>query len=195
MAVMATSERFKRRTAHFIAHWGVPKAIHQQVDLSGLPLAILEFSPNRYLTSWRYATNGMSEHLQEGGDRKVRTELYACSHDEAPWLIQLLDALARYPIQQATFLSEYDTMPLVSGMPGVPPEFGGILLAPPDPHDPVTLGALQVDDSLPVLVHQVVLVTTSELNFAINNDGRALWGRLLKHDQLLVADKQRPSAV
>ncbi len=195
MSAVPASENYKHRTGHFILHWGVPGAIHPQPDLGGQALGVLEFSPNRRLTSWRYATNGMSELPQECDGRKRRTELYAISRAKAPWLIPLLDAMARHPFQEPTYLSECDTLPLVPGMPGVPPQFGGILLAPPDPPDPATLGAFTCGDGATVLVHQVVLITPSEMEFAIASGGETLWKRLVKLDQPLLADRSRPAAV
>src|SRR5438067_2186100 len=99
-------------TTHFIVHWGVPKEIHKQ-ELGTLDLAVLEFAPRTERKTFRFATNGMSAHVQRSKVKRIpyRTELYAGSRSNTPWIIELLVALSRYPMLHQTSFSQFDTVP------------------------------------------------------------------------------------
>lgn len=108
-------------TAHWITHLGVPMEIHPRA-MHGFDraFAILEFAPRGSRTSWRYATNGMSSRIQacpQPGVR-VRTEVYAATAQRAPWMCDLLTALAAYPWDQQTWVCRrrHDR---TSGKPGI----------------------------------------------------------------------------
>ncbi len=68
--------------------------------------------------------------------------------------------------------------------------YTGVLLAPPDP---ATLGLVAglPDD---VVVHQVVGLLTSEVQFAEQHRGKLLWQKLMNKGELLV-DEARTSVV
>jgi len=166
-------------TGHFIAHWGVPTNIRpRQVNPFG-DFAILEFAPKGDRTSWRYATNGMSSKTQltdEGGS--VRTELYTCSRQRLPWVDDLLVAMATYPFLNDTYLSEFDTIDAQQAIDQKASPYTGILLAPPGPSDPETLG-LAGKPGEDVLIHQVVGLLPNELECASRGGARDLWKKLL----------------
>lgn len=172
--------------AHYIAHWGVPTDIRPR-HLSGIgPFALFEFPPRGTRRTWRYATNGMSALVQtppEGG-RAPRTELYACTSQRTPWVDDLLGAIASYPHDYGTSLSEGDTIGVGQPIDRSCSCFTGILLAPPGPMER-TIGLV---GSVPedILVHQVVGILPSELRFARHRGGGELWSRLVNLGELLL---------
>jgi hypothetical protein len=182
-------------TAHFIAYWGVPSEIRER-DVPGLEaFAILEFPPSGTRREWRYATNGMSSFLQSHSDPKisVRTELYACTQHKAPWLDELLSALAGYPRQQQTFFAEWDTVEVSHPIDHRISSFTGIMLVPPGPFDPLTIGiAGGVMEN--ILIHQLAGLTPSEVQYARQNGGRLLWGHILKSGRPFL-DQRRSSVI
>ncbi len=181
-------------TGHFILHWGVPKDIHVRRPLAdGADLAVVEFPPDGDRRSYRFATNGMSGILQ-AGEPGVRTELYGCSRNSHPWVIELLDALARYPMRHRTYLSEYDTI-FVGPIDRSQSPFTAILLAPPGPAERDTLGAVATDYAEPTLVHQVVGIFEEECELAIEKSGEELWRRLSLSVDTLELDVARRSIV
>jgi len=172
------SGRNKRRTGHFMAHLGVPSEIHVRAPLQGKDLAILEFSPRQNLPVRTFATNGMSEHVQLLDGRATRTELILVVADSQPWTVELLDALARYPLAHQTRLLEHDTMALDEGVIEKVRPFVGLLIASPARTFKPTLGGISDPELGCIPVHQVVGITGRELDFAIANGGHELWNRL-----------------
>ena len=166
-------------TGHFIAHWGVPSEIRpRQVNPFG-ELAILEFAPKGKRSSWRYATNGMSSKAQAANERGgVRVELYTTSLRRAPWIDELLLAVATYPFLNNTYLSEFDTIDVQGPIDqGVSP-YTGIMLAPPGPFDSETLG-LAGKPGEDVLIHQVVGLLPNELERAVRGGAKDVLKALL----------------
>jgi len=178
---------------HFLVHWGVPKDFHLRRPLAdGLDLAIMEFPPGGERETYRFATNGVSGIPQDSGDTSVRTELYACSRGSHPWVIELLDALARYPMRHHTYLSEYDTIS-VGPIDRDRSPFAAILLAPPGAEEKDTLGAIATDYAEATLVHQVVGIFEDECELAIEEGGEELWQRLSALGRGLALDAERQS--
>lgn len=190
---MSAPDRRQEITGHFIAHWGVPREIHVRAPFVA-DLAVLEFGPRGDRTTWRYATNGMGAVRQQCGAVVYGTELFACSGSRSEWIVRLLDALARYPHQQETRLSEFDTIPAGGPVDGRSSPYTAILLAPENPPDSETLGLVAVEGPR-LLVHQVVAITAAELDYAVTNGGEALWERLIALECPLLLDSRRPSAV
>jgi hypothetical protein len=186
-------DRRKETTGHFILHWGVPREIHVRPRLVA-DFAVIEFGPRGERTTWRYATNGMGAIPQQRKSVTYGTELFTCSASSSAWIIRLMDAIARYPLQQETSLGEYDTMPAGGPLDGQASPYTGILLAPPDPPDAETLGLVGRNDPL-LFVHQVVAIHPAELEYAVVNGGKALWQRLLALETPLLMDTARPVAV
>jgi len=179
-------------TGHFMSHWGVPKEIRPR-KLPGVgDFAILEFAPRGTRTTWRYATNGMSGYAQNYPDGlvKVRTELYGSTKEKAAWVDDLLAAIATYPLDFTTYLTEGDTINVGQPIDRRGSRFTGILLARPGLSDPETVGLVA---GIPenVLVHQVVGILPSEAEFAEQLGGKALWERLAKNGDLLLDDDSR----
>jgi len=166
-------------TGHFIAHWRVPSAIHALPARGIAEFAVLEFPPKPLRSSWRYATNGMSSYLQPTPDRRseVRCELFACTNDEAPWVIGLLAAAAAYPLDYNTYLAEGDTIDVGQPIDRANSSYTGLLLIRPGCVDPPTLGLLALGPS-DVLVHQVVGLLPAEVEFASRNGAELLSKRL-----------------
>jgi hypothetical protein len=178
---------------HFVVHWGVPRELHLRRPLSdGVDLAIMEFPPGRERATYRFATNGLSGMPQDSGDVSVRTELYACSRGSHPWVIELLDALARYPMRHKTCFSEYDTIS-VGPIDRDRSPFTAILLAPPGADEKDTLGAIATDYTEVPLVHQVVGIFEDECELAIDEGGEELWQRLSALGRGLALDAERQS--
>ena len=172
-------------TGHFLAHWGVPSSIHPRDLPSVSTFAVLVFAPQGTRRSWRYATNGMSTYLQEHPDPsvRVRTELYASSENRADWVENLLAAVATYPIDYSTYLAEGDTINVGQPIDCNQSPYEAILLAPPSPCDSVTLGTVGgVRED--ILVHQVVGVYESEVDYATRNGWKVLWQRLAARGEL-----------
>jgi hypothetical protein len=182
-------------TAHFIAHWGVPKEIRPRKICGIQEFAILEFAPRGARRTWRYATNGMNTYLQSIGQHgvRVRTEVYACTGHETPWVHDLLSAIASYPMDYSTYLAEGDTISVGQPIDRNCSCFTGILLAPPGPLDPPTLG-LVAGLAENVLVHQVVGLVPSELDYAERHNGKNLWNHLIGRGEALV-DEVRATVV
>jgi len=180
-------------SGHLITHWGVPAAIRPRNTPGIETFAILEFAPRGARKTWRYATNGMSTYLQAHPDHRiqVRTELYACTSQRTPWVDSLLAAIATYPKDYATYLAEGDTIDVGQPIDRGSSCYTGILLAPPGPCDPLTLG-LVGGLSENVLVHQVVGLLPNEVRYAQQNGGRALWVRLARCGEA-VLDEVRTS--
>ncbi len=174
-------------TGHFIAHWGVPSSISpHKIDGFG-ELAILEFAPRGARLTWRYATNGMSCYEQEKlqGGVCVRTELFACTRSRAPWVKDLLIAIAKYPMDYSTYFTEGDTISVGQPIDRKDSPFTGILLAPPGPVDPQTLG-LVGGISEKVLVHQVVGILPSDLLQTRHQNGKKLWAGIVENGEALL---------
>ena len=119
--------------------------------------AILEFAPNATRKTWRFATNGMSAYAQprEDDPAVVRTELFACARSRETWIADLLAAIATYPKDYATHLAEGDSIDVGQPVDRRHSPYIGVLLAPPGPFDPATIG-LVGGCSEKILVHQVV---------------------------------------
>lgn len=136
--------------------------------------AILEFAPRGSRASWRYATNGMSSRIQacpQPGVR-VRTELYAATARRAPWVCDLLTALAAYPWDQQTWFSEGDTIELQESPTSRKCPFAGIMLVRPGAIDPPEIGL--AGDLEPVLIHQLAGLVPAELQQAKRGSGATL---------------------
>lgn len=161
------SDALRAMTTHWITHFGVPMEIHPRA-LQGFdgPFAILEFAPRGSRTSWRYATNGMSSRIQacpQPGAR-VRTEVYAAMRDRAPWVSDLLTALAAYPWDQQTWFAEGDTIELQESPTSRNCPFAGIMLVRPGAIDPPEIGL--AGDSEPIPIHQLAGLLPAELQQA-----------------------------
>jgi hypothetical protein len=180
-------------TGHFMAHWGVPRDIRPLRARGIAEFAVLEFAPREPRMTWRYATNGMSSYLQSYPEESmnVRTELFACTKQRAMWIDDLLLAIASYPHDFATYLAEGDTINVGQPIDQNSSCYTGILLASPEP---ATLG-LVAGLSHDVLVHQVVGLLPTEVQFAEEHGGgKMLWQKLFnKGEQLL--DEERQSIV
>ena len=173
----ACDNSFGKRTGHFISHWGVPNEIYCREAFGLDKLAIIEFRPKKNQLAWRYATNGMSEYVQcSQGPTQVRTELYCTSNNQCPWAIDLLTALATYPIKHHTFLAEFDTLDIGQPSDRRTSPFTGIILTPPE--EP-TLGAFNLDKVI-VLIHRVVFLYENEIDYAIMHSGAALYSSLIR---------------
>src|SRR5207249_4194147 len=122
------NDKYPARTGHFITFWSVPTEIYLRGKINNAELAILEFGPRKDRSSWRYATNGMSEYIQTH-EREIRTELFACTKDRQKWATELLDALSRYPQQECTFFAEFDTVAVGQPIDRNDSPFTAILLA------------------------------------------------------------------
>lgn len=191
---MSEASRKKAITAHFITHWGVPRHIHVQ-EPGPVELAVLEFGPRAQRQTFRFATNGMSAYIQFYQAKGYRTELYTTSRSDAPWIIQLLVAIAKYPVLQETRVGEFDTIPVSGPIDQDSSQFTAVLIAPPGPEETETLGAILDVFPEPILVHQVVAITDRELSFAIEHGGEKLWKRLIDLGRPLLLDEIRPEAV
>lgn len=180
-------------TGHFIAHWGVPKEI-RPLDIGKIrEFAILEFEPREPRRTWRYATNGMSSYLQPHPEKlvKVRTELYACTKERTRWIDELLAAMAVYPQDYATYFAEGDTINVGQPIDQMHSRYQAILLAPPGPVDPPTLGLVSgVSEN--ILVHQIIGLLPSEIAFAEEYSGKELWERLLKKGEPALDEIRSP---
>lgn len=168
-------------TTHFISHWGVPKAI-RPIKAKGISsLAILEFGPTGNRPTWYYATNGMSSYIQPQSISaiKVRTEVFAATSKMVEWIDDLLTALALYPLQNSTYIAEGDTIEVGQPIDRKNSFYTGVLFAPPCVDNSSTLGLVggASDD---ILVHQVIGLFPSELNYAKRFTGMELWARLEK---------------
>jgi len=184
----------KAVTAHFIHHWGVPTDIRPQ-SVRGQQIAILEFGPKGKRKTWRYATTGMSRDPQAHPDPavKVRTEIYVCTKEKAAWVDDLLTGIACYPHDYSTYFAEGDTLGVGQPLDRASSPFTGILLAPPNPVDPETLGLVAgIADN--VLVHRVVGILPDEIEFAEQHGGKALVERLANAGDLPL-DIKRKSVV
>lgn len=180
-------------TAHYLRHWGPPTEIHISSQSEG-SLAVLEFAPRPSETAYRYGTNGMSKHAHVIDGQPFRTELMVRSHTSRRWIIRLLEALATYPEQHGEALSESDTLPVGQPLDGVSSPFRGLLLLSADPEEETTLGAIIGIYPEPILVHRVVGLYQSELDFAVQNGSDALSERLLGLGCPLLIDIERPRA-
>lgn len=188
-------DRNRARTGHFIAHWGVPKDIQVRPYVGGIELAVVVFGPKEDRKSWRYATNGMSEFVQESDQGRLRTELYACTHKMGDWVVALLHALASYPLQKRTFFADYDTVPVSQPIDRKESPYRGVLLAPTSPEDPENLGEIDGVTEEPIFVHLVVPIYDVECELAIDKGGQELWARLLSSGSSLCLDGQRSSVI
>ena len=181
-------------TGHFIAHWGVPNELYPRYARGSREFAILEFAPRPPRTKWRYATNGMSSYIQPhpDGNIHVRTELYASSSRRAEWILDLLTAMASYPIDVGTFFAEGDTIDVGGPIDQNTSCFTGILLAPPVPLSLGVVGGLVEK----ILVHQVVGLVQAEIDFAAGHEGAGalIWKKLITKGELPL-DEVRSSVI
>jgi Suppressor of fused protein (SUFU) len=182
-------------TAHFLTHWGVPKEIHPRTVKGIGSFAVLEFGPRGKRKTWRYATNGMSSYLQPNPDQnlRIRTELYACTEKKTMWVEDFLAAIATYPNDYATYLAEGDTIDVGQAIDRNCSPYSGILLAPPGPFDPATIG-LVGGVSQNILVHQVVGLLEKEIQYAQKHGGKAIWEQVVHKGEPLI-DLGRPAVV
>jgi hypothetical protein len=154
-------------TGHYMAHWGVPMEIRPLKARGISEFAILEFKPRRSRLTWRYATNGMSSFIQYHPENRfrIRTELFVCTKERQAWIAGLLTALASYPLDYCTCFTEGDTIDVGKAIDQINSCYTGILLAPPGPADPPTVG-LVGGTSENILVHQVVGLLSCEVSFS-----------------------------
>jgi hypothetical protein len=191
---MSETSRKKAVTGHFMAHWGVPSEIHVQ-EKSRIDLAVVEFAPKGGRATYRFATNGMSAIVQPSRGGRYRTELYASSRSAAPWIVRFLAVLAVYPIEEETSLGEMQTVPLAGPIVQGDSIYSAILIAPPGPEDPETLGAILGVTTEAILVHRVVPISELERDFAAERGSEELWQQLLGLGRPLLLDEPRPDAV
>jgi hypothetical protein len=191
MTNAATVARRKAVTAHYIAQWGPPTAIIERKPLAAVPLAVMEFSSRTGL-GLRYATNGMSEHACASPSGEVRTELYAAASAASPWIVDLLDALARYPVTQSTWFGEHDTVPIGRPIDRRASPFSAVMLGPPEPEDEPEWGAIPDLFARPVIVLRVIGIFDSEADFAEKHGGEALYRRLVAKGAAGRIDVTRP---
>ena len=182
-------------TGHFMSHWGIPKEIRTR-NLRGIgEFAILEFAPKGERTTWRYATNGMSSYTQYHPDElvNVRSEIYGCTRSQSLWIDDLLAAIAAYPYDYNTYLSEGDTINVGQPIDREGSCFTAILLARPGLCDSETLGLVKarLDN---VLIQQVIGILPAEAEFAERHGGKTLWEKLAKEGDLTL-DRNRPPVV
>ena len=187
---MTTS--YQNRTAHLIGHWGVPKEIYEQKLLMDSKLAVIEFAPQRKAGFWRFATNGMSEHLQFVNGDGVRTELVAYATHQHKWIIELLDALSRYPFQQQTYFSEFDTVEVGQPIDRDSSAFQGILLAPVPAIETSSLRRIGGLFSEVVTLLQVIGLHQIEIEIAIDQGGQVLFDSFKGNGPILI-DAKRPA--
>jgi hypothetical protein len=109
---------------------------------------------------------------------KLRTELYACTNEQLAWVDALLAALVTYPQDYTTYLAEGDTITVGQPIDQNRSCYTALLLAPPGPVDPPTLGLV---GGLPdtILVHQLVGLRDPEIRYAQEHGGALLWQHLL----------------
>jgi hypothetical protein len=69
------------------------------------------------------------------------------------------------------------------------------LIAPPDPPEPETIGAIATSVTHIVIVHQVVGILGSEYDFAVAHGGAALWSLLARLPAAPLIDEKRLAAV
>jgi hypothetical protein len=192
---MKSTDRYQARTGHFILFWGVPNEVHRRNPIGTSRLAILEFRPRGGRTSWRYATNGMSESIQPCSQGPVRTELFASTDTRQDWAIALLDAISRYPTQQDTYFGEYDTVEVGQPIDARRSPFTAVLLAPPGPHEQTAVGTISAVTSDAIQVHQVIGIYKDECKFVIEHGGRKLYNQLIKRGCTLSLDEVRRSVL
>jgi hypothetical protein len=181
----------KTITGHFMQHWGGPDEIYTRPPLAGLDFAVVRFGHGGSGRGFRLATNGMSSILQTLKEQRFRTELYASSQGDNTWVVELLDALARYPLEDDVALCEFDTIEIGQPIDRKDSPFVAVLLAPPGPDDSETLGAIGVEGEAPVVVHQVIGITRRECDFAMREGGEALWSRIRSLGQTPGLDQSR----
>ena len=178
---------------HLIAHWGVPKEICPITTSKIQPLAIFSFGPRGKRQTWRYATNGMSGVVQNDSEPEIRTELFLGTAAPAPWALDLLIALARYPSDYSTYLSQWDTINVGQPVDQVNSPYTAVLLTPPEPWDVATLGVVGALQNC-VLLHRVVAILPSELEYSLQHGGEALWTRLAEGDEPCIDQHRTPVA-
>jgi len=182
----------KKITAHFLAHWGLVSGIRPRHVPGFDPFAILDFGPTPTRPYHLYATNGMSAYTQKAPKEglMLRTELYGCCLESAPWIDDLLAGLATYPRDYDTCLVEGDTIAVGQPIDQRKSRFTGILFVQPSPPSLGLVGGTEEN----VLVHQVVGILADELAFAEKHGGPALWEKLKTQGDLYL-DEDRPSVV
>ena len=135
-------------------------------------------------------TNGMSEHVQHGGDgQHVRCELWmGVERPRQRWPMRLLDGLTRYPFVNQTYFAPYDLVPLaaVARLARGPRPY--VMLLPDDDdgehhHEATTA------------LYQVVGVESEEHEFAQDQGGAALAARLREVPEAYWIDGSRGRVV
>jgi hypothetical protein len=182
-------------TSHFITFFGVPTEIRPRPVPGFGEVAVLEFAPRGYRSTWRYATNGMSAYRQHHPSLTtcVRTEIYATTRERQTWVEELLFAIVGYPHYSNTFLAEGDSIDVGQPIDRRASPYTGILLMAPGPHDPPNLGLVGgVDES--ILVHQVVGLQSPEVEYAAGGNGRKLCDAIRAADELCL-DVPRKEAI
>jgi hypothetical protein len=179
-------------TGHFIAHWGVPDDIRPRALPGVGEFAILQFPPRGTRRTWRYATNGMSTYLQADPEVgiKVRTELYASSKERVRWVDELLAALAVYPKDQSTYFAEGDTIDVGQPIDRASSDYTAVLLAPPGPLDPSTVGIVGGAREN-ILVHQVIGLLPGEAETVTSEGSKIFWERLAAGGEVVLDQRRR----
>ena len=188
-------DRYQTRTGHFISFWDVPTEIYRRNPIDASNLAIVQFGPRGPRNSWRHATNGMSEHVQRCNQGPVRTELFASTDERRDWAIALLEAVARYPMQQNTFIGEYDTVAVGQPIDSAQSPFTAILLAPPGRSEHAAVGTIEAGMADVIPVYRVIGIFTDECQLTIERGGRNLYNQLLQQVCTLSFDEARSSVV
>ena len=171
----STKNRYQARTGFFIGHWGPPVEIVPS-PIQGVPdFAVLVFGPRGARASWRYATNGISEHEQWAPmvERPFRTELFISAAHECAWIPRLLTRLADYVIQHEQSVFEFDAIPLCYEE-CYPAGSRAVLICPPFPTEAQTIGAA-VTPGLSYLIHQVTMLGAQEFARCESGQSREVW--------------------
>ena len=182
-------------TSHYIFHWGVPSDIHP-LRLAQIPkFAIFGFSPTSTRQSWRYATNGMSSYVQSERSREihVKSEIFVRSRNKLNWIYGLLSAVATYPLDYNTSIVENDTIDVGQPIDRDESKLTGLLITAPGPDECESLGVIAHNNEN-ILVHEIIAVYPSELEFAKSHGGAALAKLIVSYGDCLI-DGNRPSVV
>lgn len=177
-------------TGHLIAHWGVPCRIHPP-ESESLGVAVLEFAPGGRLSSWRYATNGLSAFRLPTGKGGARMELFASTEGSCPWAIDLLRALVKYAVGRNVYLGEGDTIPVERPIDRDRSPYTALFIAPPAETEAVSLGAARCAGEV-VFFHQVIGAYRGELDLARQAGIEVVWERLAVRGSEPLLDVARP---
>ena len=189
-AAMFANEHLETRQAHYDRFFGSEGVIVAH-GVNVPHIDVFQYPPQGKRTWWTLITGGMGDQRQELPDNTwYRAELLMYVHEPKPWMLNVLEGVARCPFENNTFFHWWHTIPNGMPMTAEPSLLTAFYLMPPCKEAP-EFDQLTLEGD-PVRFLWVVPITEAELAFAYQHKEKDALGKLLE-DISFVVDESRAS--